>query len=133
MSTTLSNTKQLNTSRPTTPLRPSSRLSLRESNRKVQASLSEHQDAPLNALEPAFAELSDSMADLEANFMHLQIMYESLSRFSENFAGFLYGMNMNAFCVDFSEVSLLMRVSGLLQELIHIGHSGTDKRIIPEE
>ena len=45
------------------------------------------------------------MADLEANFMHLQLMHESLARFSENFAGFLYGLNMNAFCVDFPEVS----------------------------
>lgn len=44
------------------------------------------------------------MADLEANFMHLQLMHESLARFSENFGAFLYGLNMNAFCVDFSEV-----------------------------
>ena len=44
------------------------------------------------------------MADLEANMMHLQLMHESLARFSENFAGFLYGLNMNAFCVDFPEV-----------------------------
>jgi hypothetical protein len=47
------------------------------------------------------------MADLEANFMHLQIMHESLARFSENFASFLYGLNMNAFCVDFPEVSCI--------------------------
>lgn len=59
---------------------------------------------PLEALEPAFAELSDSMTDLEANFEHLQLMHESLSRFSESFASFLYGLNMNAFCVDFPEV-----------------------------
>jgi DASH complex subunit DAM1 len=45
------------------------------------------------------------MADLEANFMHLQVMHESLARFSENFASFLYGLNMNAFCVDFPEAS----------------------------
>lgn len=44
------------------------------------------------------------MADLEQNFMQLQLMHESLARFSESFAGFLYGMNMNAFCVDFPEV-----------------------------
>ena len=44
------------------------------------------------------------MADLEANMMHLQLMQESLARFSENFAAFLYGLNMNAFCVDFPEV-----------------------------
>ena len=47
------------------------------------------------------------MADLEANFMHLQLMHESLSRFNESFASFLYGMNMNAFCVDFPEVRQL--------------------------
>jgi DASH complex subunit DAM1 len=55
------------------------------------------------------------MADLEANFMHLQLMHESLTRFSESFASFLYGMNMNAFCVDFPEVcpsALRRRVKG---------------------
>lgn len=91
------------TSRPTTPLRPSSRSSFRESARGA----GEH-DAPfpLNAFEPAFAELSDAMADLEANMMHFQLMHESLARFSESFASFLYGLNMNAFCVDFPEVCL---------------------------
>lgn len=44
------------------------------------------------------------MADLEANLMHFQLMHESLARFSESFASFLYGLNMNAFCVDFPEV-----------------------------
>lgn len=46
------------------------------------------------------------MADLEANMMHFQIMHESLARFSESFASFMYGLNMNAFCVDFPEVRL---------------------------
>jgi len=91
------------TSRPTTPLRPSSRSSLRESGK---ASTGGPSDVPLEAFEPAFAELSDSMADLEANLMHLQIMHESLARFSENFASFLYGLNMNAFCVDFPEAPI---------------------------
>ncbi|MCJ1236399.1 DASH complex subunit dam1 [Varicellaria rhodocarpa] len=90
-------------SRPTTPLRPSSRTSLRESSVANGNSSSEF---PLDALEPAFAELADSMADLEANFMHLQLMHESLSRFNENFASFLYGLNMNAFCVDFPEAPI---------------------------
>ncbi|KAM0416996.1 hypothetical protein ACHAPT_013020 [Fusarium lateritium] len=88
------------TSRPTTPLRPSSRSSFRESARGAGES-----DAPfpLNTFEPAFAELSDAMADLEANMMHFQLMHESLARFSESFASFMYGLNMNAFCVDFPE------------------------------
>ncbi|KAL6400368.1 DASH complex subunit DAM1 [Ilyonectria robusta] len=88
------------TSRPTTPLRPSSRSSFRDSARSAGDG-----DAPfpLNAFEPAFAELSDAMADLEVNMMHFQVMHESLARFSESFASFLYGLNMNAFCVDFPE------------------------------
>lgn len=90
-------------SRPTTPLRPSSRTSLRDSQGYSTGGASS--SFPLESLEPAFAELSDSMADLEANFMHLQLMHESLSRFNESFASFLYGLNMNAFCVDFPEVS----------------------------
>jgi len=93
-------------SRPSTPLRPSSRTSLRDS--QTFTSKSGSSAFPLESLEPAFAELSDSMADLEANFMHLQLMHESLSRFNESFASFLYGMNMNAFCVDFPEVSIPM-------------------------
>lgn len=36
--------------------------------------------------------------------MHLQILNESVARFNENFAAFLYGLNMTAFCVDFPEV-----------------------------
>ncbi|KAL8404586.1 hypothetical protein RB594_009443 [Gaeumannomyces avenae] len=94
-------TSRTRTPRPTTPLRPSSRSSFRDSARdSVHGS-----DAsfPLGAFEPAFAELADAMADLEANMMHFQIMHESLSRFSESFASFLYGVNMNAFCVEFPE------------------------------
>jgi DASH complex subunit DAM1 len=92
-------------SRPTTPLRPSSRSSVREAHGYGRSIGSAGYNQPaINALEPQFAELADSMADLEANFMHLQLMHESLTRFTESFAGFLYGLNMNAFCVDFPEV-----------------------------
>ncbi|RYP16966.1 hypothetical protein DL765_004808 [Monosporascus sp. GIB2] len=89
------------TSRPTTPLRPSSRSSFRDSARRSVEGSGE--PFPLNTFEPAFAELSDAVADLEANMMHFQLMHESLARFSESFASFLYGLNMNAFCVDFPE------------------------------
>jgi DASH complex subunit DAM1 len=86
-------------------LRPSSRSSLRDAHGYGQSiSHAGYNQPAINALEPQFAELADSMADLEANFMHLQLMHESLTRFSESFASFLYGMNMNAFCVDFPEV-----------------------------
>lgn len=94
-------TSRPRTPRPTTPLRPSSRSSFRES---ARASGGQDAPFPLNTFEPAFAELADSIADLEANLMHFQLMHESLARFGESFAGFLYGLNMNAFCVDFPEV-----------------------------
>ncbi|KAH7395698.1 DASH complex subunit Dam1-domain-containing protein [Cadophora sp. MPI-SDFR-AT-0126] len=90
-------------SRPTTPLRPSSRSSLHESGK---ASLRGASNLPLEAFEPSFAELNDSLADLDANFMHLALLQESLSRFNNNFSSFLYGLNMNAFCVDFPEAPI---------------------------
>ncbi|PGH10224.1 hypothetical protein AJ79_05479 [Helicocarpus griseus UAMH5409] len=94
-------------SRPTTPLRPSSRSSIRDSHGFGTSWGQDGVSQPaINALEPQFAELADSMADLEANFMHLQLMHESLSRFNESFASFLYGLNMNAFCVDFPEAPI---------------------------
>ena len=94
-------------SRPTTPLRPSSRSSIRDTyGPGGSINGGGYHELAMNVLEPQFAELADSMADLEANFMHLQLMHESVARFSECFASFLYGLNMNAFCVDFPEVKL---------------------------
>ncbi|RPA84453.1 hypothetical protein BJ508DRAFT_38423, partial [Ascobolus immersus RN42] len=58
---------------------------------------------PLDTLTPQFAELSDSLQYLQENLSDLQQMHESLSRFSESFAGFLYGLNMNGYCVEFPE------------------------------
>ncbi|KAI5305435.1 hypothetical protein KEM56_004441 [Ascosphaera pollenicola] len=93
-------------SRPTTPLRPSSRSSVRSAcfGQHGPSHGAEGASQPaIVALQSQFSELADSISDLEANFMHLQLMHESLSRFNENFASFLYGLNMNAFSVDFPE------------------------------
>lgn len=90
--------------RPTTPLRPPSRSSLRSSHTPGGSYNADADSAnTIASLEPAFAELSDAMADLEANFVHLQLLHESVARFNECFASFLYGLNVNAFCVDFPE------------------------------
>ena len=98
-------------SRPTTPLRASSRASLRESAQRASGPYAT--STPLELLEPSFAELADAMADFEANMAQLQAMHESLARFSESFAAFLYGLNMNAFCVDFTEVRAAWLASGM--------------------
>ena len=108
-------------SRPTTPLRPSSRSSFRASQSTAHYA-NGHDPASgssaLDALEPQFAELSDSMADLEANFMHLQLMHESLGRFAESFASFLYGLEMRAFVVDFPEVCSTIPARSILNLLL---------------
>ena len=53
---------------------------------------------------PRFADFADSLVDLTTNMEQLQQMQSNLAKFNESFASFLYGMNMNAFCVDFPEV-----------------------------
>jgi len=86
---------------PTTPLRRVSRGSFSKDRQ------SSNESFPLDSLEPAFAELSDAMTDLNANFEQLQEMHNSLARFSESFASFLYGLNMNAFCNEFPQAPTL--------------------------
>jgi len=81
---------------PTTPLRRVSRGSFSKDRQPNDA-------FPLDSLESAFAELSDALTDLNANFEQLQEMHSSLARFSESFASFLYGLNMNAFCNEFPQ------------------------------
>ena len=114
MSATPGNARRVPPSRPTTPLRPPSRSSLRTSTAQSagKAVAQSSEDGPEGVvppiekiLEPQMAELADGIADLEANLMHLQLQHESLTRFTESFAAFLYGMEVNAFCVDFPEVS----------------------------
>jgi DASH complex subunit DAM1 len=73
-------------SRPTTPLRSASRSSLRDSVQRGRTAASSGGNA-LEGLQDGFAELSDAMADLEQNFMQLQLMHESLARFSASTNG----------------------------------------------
>jgi DASH complex subunit DAM1 len=81
---------------PTTPLRRVSRGSFSKDRQP-------NDQFPLDSLAPAFAELSDALTDLNANFEQLQDMHTSLARFSESFASFLYGLNLNAFCNEFPQ------------------------------
>jgi len=94
------------TRRPRSSSRPGSRphTPLRRPNSRSEPQLPDDESFPLNALKPAFAELSDAMQTLEYNFGQLQTMHDSISRFNESFASFLYGLNMNAYCADFTEM-----------------------------
>jgi len=55
-------------------------------------------------------------------------MHESLARFSENFAGFLYGLNMNAFCVDFPEAPISDSFRRAKQQEEQLGRSTNSDR-----
>ncbi|ORY87735.1 DASH complex subunit Dam1-domain-containing protein, partial [Protomyces lactucae-debilis] len=57
----------------------------------------------LESLDVAFAELADSFSDFHANMQQVVELGQGVSRFNESFASFLYGLSVNAFCVDFPE------------------------------
>lgn len=94
-------------SRPTTPLRrplmATSAAQLLSPTAAAAAAATAAAAFPLDALEPQFAELAEAMGTLEANLGELHVMHDSISRFNENFSAFLFGLNMNAFCIDFPE------------------------------
>jgi len=120
-------------SRPTTPLRPSSRSSLREGNwASGRFGSADGSQLSLESMEPLLAELSDSMADLESNFIHLQSIHESLACFSESFASFLYGLNMNAFCVDFPEAPIADSFKRARNQDDMLGRSTGSERLRPD-
>ncbi|EWC45568.1 hypothetical protein DRE_05426 [Drechslerella stenobrocha 248] len=85
--------------RPTTPLRESSR-----SRDSVSRFRSSHEViTPIESITPFFAELEDAMSILHDNLMQLQQIHENINKFNENFSAMMYGMEINAFCVDFPE------------------------------
>lgn len=60
---------------------------------------------PLTFLEDeALPILAEETAALHANLTDMADIHQSLSTFNESFAAFLYGIKMNAFCVEWPEV-----------------------------
>lgn len=60
---------------------------------------------PLSFLEEeALPILAEETAALHANLADMADIQQSLSTFNESFAAFLYGIKMNAFCVEWPEV-----------------------------
>ncbi|CAG8450964.1 5270_t:CDS:2 [Paraglomus occultum] len=58
---------------------------------------------PLDILEGQLAGLADAFAGLQAKFENLQELHETLLTFNQSFSAFLYGIKMNAHCVEFPE------------------------------
>jgi hypothetical protein len=93
-------------SRPTTPLRRIERGSLSALSQSRNSASGHASDTPLELLDIGFSELADAFSDLNANMQQIVGLGQDISRFNESFASFLYGLNVNAFCVDFPEVSM---------------------------
>ena len=90
-------------SRPTTPLRRRSESRLSESLHGQHYALNASQLPLDSVLDSSLVELNDGLADLDQNLQHLQLMHESITSFNESFSAFLYGIEMNAWCVEFPE------------------------------
>ncbi|CAG8658798.1 15696_t:CDS:2 [Cetraspora pellucida] len=70
----------------------------------------------LDCLEETFAELSDSFTILHQNFQGIKQVHESLNEFNKSFSGFLYGIKMNAHCVEFSEAPTKETFTSFIQK-----------------
>lgn len=88
-----------NNSRPGTPLRRFSGSASADAGGGTVEKIS-----PMDTvLSSKFIDLNDGFAQFEANLQRLQHVHESITSFNESFASFLYGIQMNAWCVEFPE------------------------------
>jgi DASH complex subunit DAM1 len=77
------------------------------------SSLARSQDRPhispsgLDFLQPALTELADEAATLATNIQRLNELHDALGTFNEAFAGWMYALKMNAFCVEWPAVSAI--------------------------
>ena len=58
----------------------------------------------LDFLQPALSELNDEASTLASNISQLTELHDALGTFNESFAGYLYALKMNAFCVEWTQV-----------------------------
>ena len=87
---------------PTTPLRRVSRNSLHLASKQLPAGAT-----PLSFLERALGEnLAEELNALKGNLENIEHVHESLHSFNENFAMYIYGLKMNAYCVEWPEAPL---------------------------
>ncbi|KAN0064587.1 DASH complex subunit dam1 [Thecaphora frezii] len=87
------------TRRPTTPLRRISRGSLNA----LSHSRGPGAATPLSFLERALGDLVDETSWLQSNMEQVENIQDALGTFNENFAMYLYGLKMNAWCVEWDE------------------------------
>ncbi|WWD20178.1 hypothetical protein CI109_104654 [Kwoniella shandongensis] len=57
----------------------------------------------LDHLSPALTDLVDEATTLSSNISQMTALHDALGTFNEAFAGYLYALKMNAFCVEWPE------------------------------
>ncbi|WWC92953.1 uncharacterized protein L201_007916 [Kwoniella dendrophila CBS 6074] len=57
----------------------------------------------LDHLTGAMVDLSDEVATLSSNIQQMTALHDALGTFNEAFAGYLYALKMNAFCVEWPQ------------------------------
>ncbi|SPO26285.1 uncharacterized protein UTRI_02561 [Ustilago trichophora] len=90
---------------PTTPLRRISRGSLNALSHSASKQLSAGA-TPLSFLQGAMTDLAEEVGVLQLNLENVEAVHESLHSFNENFAMYIYGLKMNAYCVEWPEAPL---------------------------
>ncbi|KAJ1020693.1 hypothetical protein NDA16_004085 [Ustilago loliicola] len=90
---------------PTTPLRRISRGSLNALSHSTSKQLSAG-GTPLSFLQGAMTDLAEEVGVLQLNLENVEAVHESLHSFNENFAMYIYGLKMNAYCVEWPEAPL---------------------------
>ncbi|KAH3683236.1 hypothetical protein WICPIJ_005794 [Wickerhamomyces pijperi] len=64
------------------------------------------QETPLRStLLPRLIEFHDEYQDFESNMQSLQTVAENLRNFNESFSAFMYGLQINAYTVDFAKIN----------------------------
>ncbi|UZJ51867.1 hypothetical protein CBS101457_001187 [Exobasidium rhododendri] len=89
-------------SRPTTPIRRVSRGSI-SSHHRASVSGAGSAVTPLSFLTQAMSDLSYETSTLHSNLECIEEIDNALLTFDESFSMFLYGLRMNAFCVEWPE------------------------------
>ncbi|KAJ1025689.1 hypothetical protein NDA18_004027 [Ustilago nuda] len=90
---------------PTTPLRRISRGSLTALSHSASKQLNAG-GTPLSFLQGAMTDLAEEVGVLKLNLENVEAVHESLHSFNENFAMYIYGLKMNAYCVEWPEAPL---------------------------
>lgn len=65
-------------------------------------------------------DLSDEAAALATHVHAMNRLHDSLGTFNEAFAGYLYALRMNAFCVEWTEVSRCRLVRIMVKSVLII-------------